>query len=150
MYQIHSGVLEKISGLLYSLTLTNKELSLVAEEMDDQNLKIALEGLSTESCQFAEELCTQFKVMGIEICKPEAVENPSGANDAGDVAAGPGGEVAYICRKHEHSVTMAYTTVMGERLPFPVISQMLQFQFRALADAFMKLNLLNTSRFAFS
>ena len=149
MHQIHSGVLEKISSLLYSLTLTNKELSLVAEEMDDHNLKIALEGLSTESCQFADELCTQLKSMGITVCRPDTSINPSGANEE-EIFPGPGSEIAYICKKHEHSVNLAYTSVLSERLPFPVIGEILQLQFQAIMDGFMKLKLLNTSRFAFS
>ncbi len=148
MNQIHSGVLEKISGLLSSLSLTNKELSQVAEEMEDHNLKIALEGLSTESCMYAEELCTQFKMIGVRIVNPEMNNDILPVEDINLPCAEPGGEVFQICKKHEHSVTQAYTTVLSERLPCPVISQMLQLQFRAIRDAFLKLYLLNTSRFS--
>lgn len=148
MNQVHSGVLEKISGLLSSLSLTYKELSLVAEEMEDYNLKIALEGISAESCMFAEELCTQLKMLGIRVVNPEAGDNSAEEEPA--IVNEPGGEVAYLFKKHEHSVTEAYTRVLGERLPCPVISQMLQLQFRSIRDAFLKLNLLNRSRFAFS
>ncbi len=150
MNQIQSGVLDKISGLLSSLSLTYKELSLVAEEMEDHNLKIALEGLSVESCMYAEELCTQLKMIGITVARPCIEEEANGANEEDVFIVHPGGEVAYICKKHEQSVSQAYTRVLSERLPCPVISQMLQLQFRAIRDAFLKLNLLNTSRFAFS
>lgn len=49
METIANPVIDKLRGLLYSLTHTKEEIEMVADEVEDCNLRTALNGLSMES-----------------------------------------------------------------------------------------------------
>src|SRR5688572_13212309 len=93
----NSNVLSKISSLIYSLTHTKEEIEMVADEVDDCNLRTALNGLSQESSIFATELCLQFKNSGIYFPKL-SLEELQGSNTMGEeMTEAPGDELTYIC-----------------------------------------------------
>ncbi len=144
----YTNVLAKISSLIYSLTHTKEEIEMVADEVDDCNLRIALNGLSQESSIFANELCMQFKNSGLYFPKL-SMEELQGSNTMieGEDIDGPGDELSYICKKNENFLMTAYTLILNENFLFPGLRDLMTYQLDALKCAFMKIKLLNMARF---
>ena len=149
METVNNTTMEKLSGLLYSLSVTKEEFEIVADEIEDTNLKTALNGLSLESNQYANELCLQLKKFGISFPKPSLNElNGSNSMSFDEVDHAPGNELMYICRRNENYLLTAYRNMLNEYLPMPVLRDIMLYQLDALKCAFMKINLLNTARFS--
>lgn len=143
----NSSVLSKISSLIYSLTHTKEEIEMVADEVDDCNLRTALNGLSQESSIFATELCLQFRNAGIYFPKL-SLEELQGSNTMSDeVADAPGDELSYICTRNENFLMAAYSHILNENFLFPGLRDIMTYQLNALKSAFQKIRLLNTARF---
>ena len=138
---------DQLLGLLYSLTHTKEELELVADEVEDCNLKTALSGLSMESSQYASELYGQLKALGIQLPTPP-LEELQGSNSMPPEEHGRGNELSYICAKNENFIIAAYREVLSGNSLFPGLRDLMMYQLNALKCAFMKIKLLNTARFA--
>lgn len=145
----YTNVLAKISTLIYSLSHTKEEIEMVADEVDDCKLRIALNGLSQESSIFANELCMQFKNSGLYFPKL-SIEELQGSNTMieGEVMEGPGDELSYICRKNESFLMAAYNLLLNESFLFPGLRDIMNYQLDALKSAFLKIKLLNSARFS--
>src|SRR5688572_14236147 len=98
----NTNVIAKISRLIYSLSHTKEEIEMVADEVNDGNLRIALNGLSQESSIFANELCMQFKNSGIYFPRLP-LEELQGSNtmSESEISEEPGDELSYICTRNE-------------------------------------------------
>jgi len=144
----NTNVLAKISSLIYSLSHTKEEIEMVADEVDDCNLRIALNGLSQESSIFANELCMQFKNSGIYFPRL-ALEELQGSNTMNTVEGieQPGDELSYICTKNENFLLAAYNLILNENFLFPGLRDIMTYQLDALKSAFLKIKLLNMARF---
>jgi hypothetical protein len=142
------NVLAKISSLVYSLTHTKEEIEMVADEVDDCNLRVALNGLSQESSNFATELCMQFKNSGLYFPKL-SLEELQGSNTMAEneTVEGPGDELSYICRRNENFLMSAYNLILNENFLFPGLRDIMTYQLNALKSAFLKISLLNNARF---
>lgn len=141
------NVLSKISSLIYSLTHTKEEIEMVADEVDDCNLRIALNGLSQESCIFATELSLQFKNSGLYFPKL-MLEELQGSNTMSDeICDAPGDELSYICTRNENYLMTAYDRILNENFLFPGLRDIMTYQLYALRSAFQKIRLLNMARF---
>ncbi len=144
----NKNFIDKLCGLLYSLTHTKEEFEMVADEVEDCNLRIALHGLSMESSQYASELCTQLKTLGIQFPKP-SLEELEGSNSMPfeEINYGFGNELSYICSKNENYILAAYRNILNENFLFPGLRDIMMYQLNALKCAFMKIKLLNSARF---
>ncbi|MEJ7625471.1 MAG: hypothetical protein WKF35_01305 [Ferruginibacter sp.] len=144
---ITTPVIEKIRGLLYSLTHTHEELELVADEVEDCKLKTAINGLSMESSIYASEICMQLKELGIKFPRP-ALSELQGSNSMSfdEICDNYGNELSYICSRNENYIENAYKNILSENFTFPGLRDIMLYQLNALKCAFMKINLLNTAR----
>jgi hypothetical protein len=146
---INNSVIDKLRGLLYSLTLSKEEFEMVADEVEDCNLRTALNGLSMESSQYATELCMQIKALGIKFPKPDLHElDGSNSMTFEDATSKNGYELLYICKRNENYIMTAYHNLLNENITFPGLRDIMLYQLDALKCAFMKINMLNTARFA--
>ena len=148
--EINSKIIDKFCGLLHFLNLSKKEFEMVADEIEDCNLKTALHGLSLESNQCADELATQLKTLGIpfnsqalELCIEEEPFIPQT-----EYIPGTGNELMNICSNSENTITKAYSEILSDYLPFNSLREMMMYQLNALKCAFMKIKTLNSARFA--
>lgn len=143
----NSNVLSKISSLIYSLTHTKEEIEMVADEVDDCNLRTALNGLSQESSIFATELCLQFKNAGLLFPKLSLEELQGSNTMTDDFSDAPGDELSYICTRNESFLMAAYNHILNENFLFPGLRDIMTYQLDALKCAFQKVRLLNSARF---
>ncbi len=145
---MNSTFVEKFKGLLYSLTHTHDELEMVANEVQDTSLRTALYGLSTESYQYVDELCSHLKEMGIIKFPRPTLEDLQGANALeAPQNEHPGNELNYICSRNENFILAAYRNILNEGILLPALRDMLMCQLKALHFTFMKIRLLNSARF---
>lgn len=144
-------LLEKICALLFFLTQSKAEFEMVADEVEDCTLKTALNGLSTESDQYANEITVQLKTLGIkgiapknfvEDCKEEIEKAAMQQNEAA------GNELMTICEATEQAITKAYGEILNEYFPFSNLKDIMTYQVNSLKFAFMKIKTLNTARFS--
>ena len=147
---INIAMLEKLCGLLFFLTQSKAEFEMVADEIEDCNLKTALNGLSCESAQFADEITIQLKTLGIngiapknffEICDGQTETQPLPVDAKGD-------ELMNICDATENTITRAYNEILKEYFPFSNLKDIMTYQVTSLKLAFLKIKTLNTSRFS--
>ena len=155
MEAFSNAIAEKFNGLLSYLNLTKKEFEMVADEVEDYKLKTACNGLSLDSMQYADELFQHLKTYGIGYVEERAffsLHVQDTIIDMGDQEAsqsnGYGDEVMQICLTRENMITKAYHEILNDHFPFPNIREIMTYQLNSLTCAFMKIKLLNRSRFA--
>ncbi len=148
---INHSIADKLCGLLKFLRLYKTAFEIVAEDVEDCNLRTALYGLSAESIQYANEITTQLKTHGI----PYRLDTDMLADcldkfDENDelIITGKGTELTNICNSSETSITNAYNDVLNEYLPLASLRNIMLYQLNALKLSFMKIKLLNNARFA--
>ncbi len=151
METLNTGILNKLSGLLFFLKRSKNEFEMVADEMENYSLKTALNGLSEESSFYAGELKNYLKHLGINtpyIQYDSLVDNTDYLNQNEQEQCNKGNEVNCICTYNELSLTEAYSELLNEPLPFESLKEIILYQLNALKFTFMKIKTLNTARFA--
>mgnify|MGYP003471217939 FL=1 len=141
---------EKICNLLFSLTRSEGRMEMVADEVEDSNLRTALTGLAAESSLFAEEITTQLKTHGIALEKPVYnFEDCFGVLDTAPFDRKPGAEILHLCEELEACLTRSYRAVLAEiSVPVPLFRELLQLQFNSLKNSLLRIRLINRARFA--
>ncbi|MEO6721674.1 MAG: hypothetical protein ABIN67_15000 [Ferruginibacter sp.] len=139
---------EKLCKLLSFLTQLPCELEMIADEIDNENLKNALTAVAIESDQYAKELSAHLH--SLEIKAPvlqlqnfqEAIiqDSPFDAHVKGE-------EVQHICEKSEAFFTNLYTDVLNEYFPNTSLKDMMNYQLLGIRSAFMRIRFLNSLRF---
>lgn len=152
MEVINYNIADKLCGLLKFLRIYKTTFEIVAEDVEECNLRTALYGLSAESFQYADEITAQLKSHGIPYrldtdiladCLEDFDENKSVDNNPGK-----GNELTNICIHSESSITNAYNDILNEYLPLASLRNIMLYQLNALKLSFMKIKLLNNARFA--
>lgn len=140
---------DKLCTLLSFLTQLPAELEMIADEIDNENLKNALCSIAVESNQYANELNAHLR--RLEIDPPHVLpanlkeeilqEEILGWNIA------RGNEVLNICEKSEAFFTRLYTEAMQEYLPNTSLKDMMNYQLMGIKSAFLRVRFLNSLRF---
>ena len=148
MEYINATIINKFGGLVSYLTKTTEDFEMVADEVEDCNLKTAFNSLSAESLQYANELTNQLRTLGLNypVSSPDPESFFTPADD--DLIHDKGDEVHSLCTKTENYITQAYNEILGERFPFPRLKKIMTYQLNALLFSFMKIRLLNLTRFS--
>jgi hypothetical protein len=146
--ELASNLKDKLFKVLMYLTQTKEEFEMVADEIEECNLKTALNGLSMESSLYANELCVQLQTLGISLNTPSCSEL-TGANGMPSHATlpGKGNELHYICSKSEDVIVNAYKNILSESVSLPGIYDLMMYQLNALKCAFTKIKMLNAARY---
>ncbi|RZM15207.1 MAG: hypothetical protein EOO88_43730 [Pedobacter sp.] len=143
---------DKFCGLLFYLSRSKTEFEMVADEIEDPNLRTALDGLSSESSQYAKEIAVQLKTLGVgEVVPHDFFENCVKEGDASPevlMAAGRGNELMQICNQSETTITNAYWEILNEYVPFASLKDIMVYQLNSLKHAFSKIKILNAARFS--
>jgi len=149
METLSTGIINKLSGLLFFLKRSKNEFEMVADEMENYSLKTALNGLSEESNYYEGELKNYLNHLGIitpYIQYDRLVDNNT--YDGAEQHNNNGNELNCICSHNEMSLTEAYSDLLNEPLPFESLKEIILYQLNALKFTFMKIKTLNTARFA--
>ena len=151
METLNTGVLNKLSGLLFFLKRSNNEFEMVADEIENYPLKIALNGLSEESSFYAKELKNYLNHLGISTAfiKYDRLKDTEYSNTSEQLTnSSNGNELNTICTYNEMYLTDAYSDLLKESLPFESLKEIILYQLNALKYSFLKIKTLNTARFA--
>ena len=140
---------EKLCTLLSFLTQLPAELEMMADEIDNENLKNALCSVADESNQYAKELNAQLR--SLEIKPPHLEQTNLEAEliqqDFSGLGIMKGKEVSNICEKCEAFFTKLYMDILSEYLPNTSLSAMMNYQLLGIKSAFMRIRFLNSLRF---
>lgn len=140
----------KLRNLVSYLYEIEAGFETIAEEIECVNLKTALEALSVESKQYAEEICDQLKSLNISIpyVHSTAMWDKIESEIQKETNLTQGGEIIALCNNCENYFKQFYEDVLKEYLPIKNLKDIITYQLFATQCAFMKIRLLNSLRFS--
>ena len=148
MEQFNSIIVNKFLKLFGYLNQTKNSFEIVSDEIEDRNLKIALDGLSGESLQYVNELNSQLNAVGISWTANLLHTDETLADEAPEITAiERNDELMLLCTSSESRITNAYREILNNHLPFPAIKELMTLQLNALKHSFIKIRMLNVSRY---
>ena len=153
MNNLTASALSKFSGLMFFLKRSKNDFEMVADEIENYTLKSALNGLSEESSFYASEIKNYLKHLGINGSNIPVTEFSSNyyngdVSDTDIESCQQGLELQSLCRFNEKSLTKAYKDLLDESLPCKSLKEIIIYQLNALKISFLKIQTLNTARFA--
>lgn len=141
---------KKISSLIYYLNQIAKDFEMIADEIEDKNLRNAFLALSEEEKQFARQLHCQGKQYGLNMAPTDLpVQWDIAEEDYPESTQGSKyNELLHICDKSEFLFLKLYTDALKEMLSFTNLKDIMVYQYNSIRTGFLKLRLLNTLRFS--
>ena len=140
---------QKLSFLISYLHQISKDFEMIADEIEDKNLKNVFSALSEEDKQFAEELYCQVNKCGINLALYEpALHWQESLDGVMETSSSKQNELLQICDKSEYLFLKLYTDVLREFFSFKSLMDIMVYQYNSIRAGFLKLRLLNSLRFA--
>lgn len=142
---------KKVLYLISYLQQVSKDFEMIADEIEDKNLRNAFLALSTEDKQFAEELHQQVKLCGFTNAARELNVHWEFEEDENLEIKSPmykDNELLRLCDKSEYLFLKLYTDALKELLSFSHLKDMMVYQYNSIRAGFSKLRLLNSLRFS--
>lgn len=140
---------DKLCALLYFLTKFPCILEMMAEEIENENLRDALCAVASESGQYAKELYAHLR-WPAKADIVTSINNP----DEGiaekiylNSSKEKGNEVLLICNQNESFFSEFYIDLLDNHLPDESLKKMLHYQLAGIRSAFTRIRFLNSSRF---
>ncbi|MEO7767716.1 MAG: hypothetical protein ABIS01_09830 [Ferruginibacter sp.] len=148
MERLCKQVEDKLCTLLSFLTQLPVELEMIADEIDNENLKNALCAMAVESYQYAKELNAQLISLAIIPPLPGSFNLEEELIETDMVAPKEKGkEVRSICEKSEAYFSNLYADLLNDYFPNASLKNMMQYQLLGIKSAFMRIRFLNSLRF---
>jgi uncharacterized protein (TIGR02284 family) len=140
---------KKVSSLIYYLNEVSKDFEMIADELEDKNLKNAFLALAEEEKQFAQQLRCQVKQYGLKMPEKDLqLQWDINQEDYPESTQGSRyNELLHICDKSEFIFLKLYTDALKELLSFTTLKDIMVYQYNSIRTGFLKLRLLNTLRF---
>ena len=146
---VSAAAAKKMLFLISYLQHISRDFEMIADEIQDKNLRNAFISLSEENSQFADELNCQAKQYGLS--KPDSdlalywfkaeEENFEATPTSRD------NELMQICDKSEYLFLKLYTDALKEFLSFRTLKDVMIYQYNSIRAGFFKLRLLNSLRY---
>jgi uncharacterized protein (TIGR02284 family) len=141
---------KKITFLIAYLQHISKDFEMIADEIEDKNLKNAFISLSEENSQFADQLNCLAKEHGLTRPGVDISAFWFKAEEENYDALMPlskNNELMHICDKSEYLFLKLYSDALKEFLSFKNLKEMMIYQYNSIRAGFFKLRLLNSLRF---
>ena len=139
----------RLNGLLLFLNQLPAKLEMIADEIDNENLKNALCAAASDSTHYARELHAELNCI-------ELVIQATDINDPGESIAGTGlfnepmekgKEILAICEGCEDFLAETYTTLIKDEFDDTGLKDLMHYQLSGIRSAFMRIRFLNKLRF---
>lgn len=150
MLSINKTLQLKLKRLVTFLHQVHKEFDGIAEEIDNNNLKTAMQALAVESCQYAKEIndeLLQFHISLQADYTDQTWKEIEKSLTEEERSLAEGGEIAAICKNCELRFNQLYQEALAEFIPDKNLKDMITYQLYATRLAFKKIMLLNQLRF---
>lgn len=150
MVNIDYTLQNKLKRLVSFLLQVNKGFDDIAEEIDNNNLKTAIQALAVESNQYAKEISNELLYFNVALPADytdqmwKEIEIDITDNESSLVK---GGEIAALCQTCETHFNKLYEEALQEFFPYKNLKDIITYQLYATQCAFMKIRLLNMLRF---
>jgi hypothetical protein len=140
---------EKLCKLLSFLTQLPEQLEMIADEIDDPNLRNALSAVAVESAEYARELNAQLKHLGIEPPLPALASLQAELIEKSiqHLPQKKGTEIMSICENCEQFFSGLYSDLISDYLSGTALKNMMNYQLMGIKSAFMRIRFLNSLRF---
>jgi len=149
MERLRKQTEDKLCVLLSFLTQLPEKLEMIADEIDNENLRNALCAVALESTEYAMELVAQLKQLQIIPPVPAIGHLEEEIIERGllDAPKEKGKEVLSICESCEAFFSQLYTELLNDYLSNTALSNMMNYQLLGIRSAFMRIRFLNSLRF---
>ncbi len=148
MERLCKQIEDKLCTLISFLTQLPGKLEMIADEIDNENLRNALCAVALESTEYAKELIAQLRrleiippVPGINNLEDEIIER--------SLMGAPrerGKEVLSICEGCESFFSQLYTDLLNDYFSNTSLKNMMNYQLLGIKSAFMRIRFLNALR----
>jgi hypothetical protein len=144
----HDNREKKILYLIAHLQQVARDFEIIADEIEDRNLKNTFVALAEEDKQFAEELHSQIRIHGFNISARQMPVYQEYAEENEEIqgVVSKNGELLHICDKSEYLFLKLYTDALKEFLCFKQLTDIMAYQFNSIRAGFLKLRMLNSIR----
>ena len=136
----------KLCNMLSFLKQTTSEFETIANSVDDKDFKMALQGISVQANQYANELASQLKCMDVYYLSPFThFKRDEVFILAHEVNADKSKKnIRSICDQSELFFKTAYEDILNIDFTYPFLKDIIRSQFNGIHSAFMQMRLLNT------
>ncbi len=144
-----NNIEDKFAAMISSLKQLSEKVEMIAEEIDNENLKNAMRLFATETFQYAEELKAESKQMNITkslIDFTDLMEEVT-ANFLPTVPEEKGNEVLSFCVNCENFFQRMYKEFLKDFLYNNSLANIIDGQLLGIKSAFMRIKRLNAIRF---
>ena len=149
MEQTYNKIEDRFGAIISFLKQLSGKVEMIADEIDNVNLKNAMRSFAIESNQYANELRAEMK--NIDITKSyvdfnDLIEEVIETNIKEENAE-KGKEILTFCESCEAFFNKVYSEFLTDFLPTLSLKNIINYQLMGIMSAFMRIKTLNTLRF---
>jgi hypothetical protein len=140
---------EKFGIIISFLIQLSGRVEMIADEIDNVNLKNAMQSFAVESTQYANELKCEMKIINLPISITpfnNLIEEITNANKT-VMPQEKGKEILTFCETCEIFFHKMYNDFLQDFLPTLSVKNIINYQLLGIKSAFMRIKILNNLRF---
>jgi len=146
LYKMSPKLLEKLQKLLASLSRAKKSYEQVAQMLKDRQLQHMVIGLALESTQYAHELDSYVKTLGVATEQQQVATEGNEQKSAEKKEWGSEEkDIINWCAKSEKYILQVYRDLLNEPFLYEGVRKMLRYQLNGLLHSFSQLKLLRAA-----
>ncbi len=140
---------DKFGAIISFLKQLSGKVEMIADEIDNENLKNAMRSFAIESNQYANELKAEVKNLNLNksfVDFNNLIEEITETKVA-TVPIEKGKEILTFCESCEAFFHKMYNDFLNDLLPNISLKNIISYQLMGIKSAFMRIKTLNTLRF---
>jgi hypothetical protein len=145
----YTKIEDKFGAIISFLNQLSDKVEMIADEIDNENLKNAMRSFAIESNQYATELKVEMKNLNITksfVDFNNLIEEVTETKIA-MIPEEKGKEILSFCESCEAFFHKMYNDFLNEVLPTMSLKNIISYQLMGIKSAFMRIKTLNTLRF---
>ncbi len=149
MEQAYNKIEDKFGAIISFLKQLSGKVEMIADEIDNENLKNAMRSFAIESNQYANELKAEMKNLNLNksfVDFNNLIEEVTETKIA-SLPVEKGKEILTFCESCEAFFHKLYSDFLNDVLPNISLKNIVSYQLMGISSAFMRIKTLNTLRF---
>jgi hypothetical protein len=145
----YNKIEDKFGAIISFLKQLSGKVEMIADEIDNENLKNAMRSFAIESNQYANELKVEMKNLNISksfVDFNNLIEEITETKIA-TITEEKGKEILTFCESCEAFFHKIYNDFLNDLLPNISLKRIISYQLMGIKSAFMRIKTLNTLRF---
>jgi NifB/MoaA-like Fe-S oxidoreductase len=149
MEYVYNKIEDKFSAIISFLKQLSSKVEMIADEIDNENLKNAMRAFAVDTNQYANELKAEIKNLNINnsfVDFNNLIEEVT-ATKIDLISQEKGKEILTFCESCEAFFHKMYNEFLYDLLPNMSLKNIISYQLMGIKSAFMRIKTLNELRF---